>query len=101
MKRLGKYRILLVIAIISVIVWIVVNPSIAKDDSVRKSMICYLFDHNECSTPEYISAYYIEIEGPKGIRKDPSDHLINQFRNHVPKVRKVSECTSLGLRAVY
>lgn len=101
MKRLGKYRIWLIIVIISVIVWVVVNPSIAKEDSVRESMIRYLFNHNECSTPEYISAYYIQIEGPKGVRRDPSNHLINHFRGYVPKVKKVSECTSLGIRAVY
>lgn len=90
MKRLGKYRILLLVVAALLVLSLILGPLFGKD-SVRECMVRYLFDHNEYSSTGNLNAYYIQIEGPKGERRDPSNYLIWRFRNHIPLVKKVSE----------
>ncbi|MHB1456004.1 MAG: hypothetical protein ACYC0V_03715 [Armatimonadota bacterium] len=92
MKRLGKYRILL-IAVVIFMIALVVMGSLLNRDGARECMISHMLD-NKASSLEYIDAYYISIGSPGSNEKDPSIFLINRFSNHVPPVKSVSQCTS-------
>ncbi|RMG51792.1 MAG: hypothetical protein D6723_10040 [Acidobacteria bacterium] len=61
------------------------------EDDIREAVFRYQFQHNHSGLQQQADAYCLSFGRP-GAYQDPPDAFLKRFRDHVPPVRRASQC---------
>ncbi len=67
-----------------------ISRSDAEND-IREAVFRYQFQHNHSGLQQQADVYCLSFGRP-GAYRDPPDGFMKRFRDHIPPVKKVSQC---------